>query len=324
MMLRRYLPRSTTLSILCALWLIVALGLAILTPGALTAYTLTTILQFATILALAALGQSLVVLAGGTGIDLSVGGVMSLTAVVVMMAVSAGLPGWLIPPLAILCGGALGAVNGLLITRLRLLPLIATLGTFYTYAGLALALTGGAAQDGVPGWLIVWGRGTVGAIPLPFLTIALPAFIIAGVLLGGTSWGRWIYAMGYNETAARLSGIQVERTRRLIYTASGLCSGLAALVSLAWLGSARPDIGDNLELTSLAAAMLGGIAIFGGIGGVGGVLAAVILLVTLQTGLLQLNVNSIWQVGIVGLLLILVLLTDRLSTRARGAKPHRR
>ena len=133
------------------------------------------------------------------------------------------------------------------------------------------------------------------------------------VLLALTSWGRWIYALGHNERSARLVGIAVDRVRIVAYVASGLLAGVAALVSLAWLGSGRPDIGQNLELTSLTAAMLGGIGIFGGRGGVAGVLAAVLLLVTLQTSLLQLNVNSIWQVGIVGALLIAVLLADRFA-----------
>jgi ribose transport system permease protein len=322
--MRGMLPRSTTLAILCGLWMVVAIGLAVLAPDAINAYTGTTILQFSTILALVALGQALVVLAGGAGIDLSVGGTVSLVAVTAMMAVGGGMPGWLLPPACILGGAMLGTINGVLVTRIRLLPLIATLGTFYVFSGLALALTGGAAQGGVPTWLIGWGRGQIGAVPLPFLTTAIPSFAVTASLLGTTSWGRWIYAMGFNESAARLSGINVDRARLLLYAISGACAGLAALVSLAWLGSARPNIGNNLELTSLTAAMLGGIAIFGGIGGVGGVLAAVILLVTLQTGLLQLNVNSIWQVGIVGLLLIMVLLADQLSSRRRGPTPLRR
>lgn len=307
----RLLPRSATLTILCLLWITLVGGLAILAPGALNGSTVTSILQFSTILALGALGQSLVVLAGGAGIDLSIGGGMSLTAVVGMLAIGVGVPGWLLPPLCVASGALLGAVNGILVTRIRLLPLIATLGTFYTYSGLAVALTGGAAQRGVPAWLVTWGRGQLGVVPLPFLTTALPGFAIAALLLGATSWGRWVYAMGHDDASARLSGIDVDRVRLLLYGVSGGCAGLAALVSLAWLGSARPDIGANLELTSLTAAMLGGVAIFGGAGGLGGVLAAVILLVTLQTGLLQLNVNSIWQVGIIGLLLILVLLMDR-------------
>ena len=166
-------------------------------------------------------------------------------------------------------------------------------------------------------WLLGWGRGTLAGIPLTFLTIALPAFAITGIVLVWTAWGRWIYAMGFNERSARLVGIPVDRARLILYAASGALGGAAALVSVAWLGSARANIGQNLELESLTAAMLGGIAITGGRGGVGGVLAAVILLVTLRTGLLQLNVNTVWQVGIVGTLLIFVLLADRLSQHWR-------
>lgn len=313
----RSAARAPTLLILCGLWVATAIGLLVLDPAAFASSTATTVLQFSTLLALVALGQSLVILCGGAGIDLSVGGMTSLTAVLALLGVKAGLPDVTLPPLCLLIGGLLGALNGVLVTRLRILPLIATLGTFYVYSGLAVSLTNGAAQGGVPGWLLPWGRGVVAALPLPFITLAVPAFAVAAVLLATTSWGRWVYATGYNERSARLVGIDVERLRRLAYTLSGMLAGAAALVSLAWLGSGRPNIGQNLELTSLTAAMLGGIGIFGGRGGMGGVLAAVLLLVTVQTGLLQLNVNSIWQVGIIGTLLIAVLLTDRLSARRR-------
>ncbi|GLS20189.1 hypothetical protein GCM10007874_32060 [Labrys miyagiensis] len=317
MITAKALGRSPILTILALLWVVVVAGLAILKPGAFNLVTITTILQFSTILALVALGQALVVLCGGAGIDLSVGGTMSLSAVLAMLAVKAGLPAASIPIVCLLASVALGAFNGWLVTRLGILPLIATLGTFYVYSGLALALTKGAAQSGVPDWLTAWGRAVIAGVPLPFLSAALPAFLITLVLLHTTSWGRWIYAMGFNERSARLVGIPVDRIRLMAYAICGLCAGLAALVSLAWLGSGRPNIGQNLELNSLTAAMLGGIAIFGGRGGVGGVLAAVLLLVTLQTGLLQLNVNSVWQVGIVGALLVLVLFVDRFSTRWR-------
>jgi ribose transport system permease protein len=143
--------------------------------------------------------------------------------------------------------------------------------------------------------------------------------VVAGVLLQATSWGRWIYGMGFNERSARLVGIPVDRVRLAAYGASGALAGCAAFVSLAWLGGGRPNIGQNLELTSLTAAMLGGIGIFGGKGGVFGVLAAVLLLVTLQTGLLQLNVNTVWQVGVVGTILVIVLLIDNLALIRRTA-----
>ena len=114
-------------------------------------------------------------------------------------------------------------------------------------------------------------------------------------------------------SAAR--GVDVDGVRLTLYVVSGLLAGLAALVSLAWFGSARPNIGQNLELDSLAAILLGGVSIAGGAGGVGGVLAAVLLIETLKTGLQFLNINSIWQVGIVGALLIVVLLADKLPNR---------
>jgi ribose transport system permease protein/rhamnose transport system permease protein len=306
------------LTLLCVLWLVVVVGLLVLRPAAYNLGTVTNILQFSTILALVALGQGLVIMAGGAGIDLSVGGAVSLSAIVGMLAVKLGLPPVLLPVVCILAGGLLGALNGFLVAWLSLLPFIATLGTFFVYSGLALAVTGGAAQSGVPAWLLVWGRGVVFGIPVPFLTLAIPCFTLAGMVLMSTAWGRWIYAMGFNERSARLVGIPVGRVRFVLYTLSGALAGGAGLVSIAWLGSGRPNIGQNLELESLTAAMLGGILITGGRGGVGGVFAAVLLLVTLKTGLLQLNINTVWQVGIVGALLVFVLLADRLSQRWRS------
>ena len=305
------------LPILVGLWIVVVIGLAALNPSAFSLFTVTTVLQFSTLLALVALGQTLVVLCGGAGIDLSVGGATSLSAVMAMLCVKGGLPGAFVLLACLLCGALLGLINGILVTRLRILPLIATLGTFYIYSGLALSLTGGAAQSGVPLWLVPWGRGVIQGLPLPFLTLALPAYLVAGLLLGWSSWGRWIFALGYNERSARLVGIPVDRVRLIAYALSGLLAGSAALVSVAWLGSGRPNIGDNLELTSLTGAMLGGVSIFGGRGSVAGVMAAVLLLVTFQTALLQLNINTIWQVGLIGALLIAVLLADRFSTRRR-------
>lgn len=304
--------KSPNITLLIALWLLLALGIVLVLPQMLASWSITSILQFATLLSLVALGQSLVVMTGGGGIDLSVGGNVSLSAVIGMLALDQGLNPALLPLVCLLSGTLAGAVNGLLIARLRLWPLIVTLGSFYLFSGMALALTGGAAIAGVPAELTQWGRGAQLAIPLPFLTCVIPAFLIAWLILSKSAWGKWIYACGFNEHATRLVGIPVDRLRLLAYCLSGLLAGCAGFVSLSWLGSARPEIGVNLELESLTAALLGGVAIFGGRGSVIGVLAAALMLVTIKTCMLQLGLNSVWQLGVVGILLIIVLMAQRL------------
>lgn len=304
--------KSPDLTLLSALWLLLAIGIVLVLPQMLAAWSITSILQFATLLSLVALGQSLVVMSGGGGIDLSVGGNVSLSAVIGMLALNQGInPLWL-PLICLITGTLAGAINGWLIARLRLWPLIVTLGSFYLFSGLALALTGGAAVAGVPAELTQWGRGAQFFIPLPFLTCVIPAFLIAWLILSKSAWGKWIYACGFNEHATRLVGIPVDRLRFLAYCLSGLLAGCAGFVSLSWLGSARPEIGVNLELESLTAALLGGVAIFGGRGSVIGVLAAALMLVTIKTCMLQLGLNSVWQLGVVGILLIIVLMAQRL------------
>lgn len=309
---------SRKLLLLVVLFAALVAGFGLYAPRFLSTNIATTVLQFSTLLALVSLGQALVILSGGAGIDLSVGGTTSLAAVVSMLALDAGLPAVALPPFALCVGLGLGLVNGVVVGRFGILPLVATLATYFIYAGAAMALTGGASLSGAPSWLTPLGRGAIFGVPAHFLTLVLPLYLIAAGLLTFTSWGRWVYATGYNERSAQLVGIPVTRMRVLAYTLSGGLAGTAALVSIAWFGSARPNIGVNLELESLAAALLGGIAITGGIGGVLGVLLAVVTIVTLKTGLQFINVPTIWQLGIVGLLLIVSLLLDLVPTRRRA------
>jgi ribose transport system permease protein len=300
------------LLVLLVLWLVLLAAFAALSPGFFRATSVTSVLQFSTILALVTLGQSLVVLAGGGGIDLSVGGTVSLSALAMAAVIAAGLGPLAGAAAALLCGTLLGVGNGLLVTRLGIVPLIATLATGYVFAGFTVAVTGGTPVGGIGAGLEWLGRGAAWLVPAHFLLIVVPAYAIVRFALGATPAGPWIRAIGGNETAARLTGVPVDRCRVAIYATSGLLAGLAAIVANAWLGSARPNIGQNLELQSLTAALLGGIAITGGRGGVIAPLAAVLFLVSLQTGLQLANVNTIWQVGLIGLLLVLSVLADRL------------
>lgn len=302
---------------LAILWVLLLAVFSITIPAFFQASTLTSILQFSAILALVTLGQTLVVLAGGGGIDLSVGGIVSLSGLFLAWAGGAGVVG--APLVAISVGAALGAVNGLLVTRLRLVPLIATLGTLYAYGGLALALTGGSPQRGVPAALAPLGRAALGPFPISFLLTSVPLFAIVQFALSATPAGPWTYATGRDEKAARLVGIPVAHLRLVMYTLSGALAGVAALIAGAWLQSARPDIGLNLELDSLTATLLGGVGIAGGTGAPAGALLAVLFLQSLKTGLQLANVNTIWQTGMVGLLLLASLQADRLLGRRRRA-----
>jgi ribose transport system permease protein len=301
---------------LLALWLIALVIFALFAPAFFTAANFNSVLQFSTILALVTLGQTLVVLTGGGGIDLSVGGIVSLSGLVIASLMKAGVPAFVAALAGILSGGLLGSINGFIITRLRLLPLIVTLGTYYAYNGLALALTGGAPISGLPASFGSLGQNSILAIPLHTLVLVVPIFLVMQFTLNQTPLGRWIYAVGSNEKAARLVGLPVDMIRLGVYTLSGVLAALAGLMADSWLLSARPNIGDNLELLSLTATLLGGTSIFGGSGGLGGSLAAVLFFTSLQAGLQMLNVNSIWQLGLVGSFLIGSVFLDRMIRTA--------
>lgn len=302
---------------LLLLWLVALAVFAIRAPAFFSLANFTSVLQFSTLLALVTLGQTFVILTGGGGIDLSVGGIVSLSGLVIASLMKTGAPAFAAGIAGVLFGGILGSINGLIITRLRLLPLIVTLGTYYVYNGLALALTGGAPISGLPASFGLLGQNAVLAIPLHTLVLVLPIFLVMLFTLTQTPLGRWIYALGGNERAARLVGLPVDAIRVGVYALSGVLAALAGLVADSWLLSARPNIGENLELLSLTATLLGGTSIFGGSGGLVGSLAAVFFFTSLQVGLQMLDVNSIWQLGLVGVFLIGSVLLDRMIRTAK-------
>lgn len=297
---------------LLALCLVALMFFAVATPGFFSVGNLSSILQFSTLLALVTLGQALVILSGGGGIDLSVGGIVSLSGLLIASAVKAGFNAYLAAFIGIVFGGFLGLINGILITKFRLLPLIATLGTFYAYNGLSVAITNGAPVSGLPLYFGTLGQNNTVGIPLHTLILVLPIFLILEFVLWQMPLGRWIYAIGSNERACRLVGLPVDHIRLGVYVHSGVLAALAGLVADSWLLSARPNIGQNLELLSLTAVLLGGTSIFGGLGGLAGPLIAVFFFTSLQVGLQMLNVNAIWQLGIVGCFLITSVLVDRM------------
>ncbi|MEZ5825849.1 MAG: ABC transporter permease [Geminicoccaceae bacterium] len=214
--------------------------------------------------ALVALPMTYIIVTGG--IDLSVGSIMGLTAITLGYSwKNLGLPLELAIPFALAIGTFAGFLNGLLITRVKVPPLIMTLATLALYRGLAEGISRARSVRGYPDWFFVLGQGGVFGVPTQ-LWLVFIAVIVFAYVLARTTFGRALYAIGHNETAARFSGIPVDRIKLRIYTISGFMAALAGWIFVSRVSTTRSDMGTGLELDVIAAVVLGGTSIFGGIG----------------------------------------------------------
>jgi ribose transport system permease protein len=265
--------------------------------------------------AIIAVGMTFVIITAG--IDLSVGSVLAFSGIVMASALHAGVP----PPAGMLTGLAAGflcgMLNGLLITRGRLPPFISTLGMMSVARGAALVFTEGRPISGFPESFRSVSTGEVFHIPSPVILL-LATYCIAHVVLTKTKFGRHIYAIGGNEEAAILSGIDVHLYKAIVYSLSGMFSGLAAILLTARLNSAQPIAGIMYELDAIAAAVIGGTSLMGGEGKVFGTLIGALIMGVLRNGLNLLGISSFVQQLVIGSVIILAVLIDmRLKARRR-------
>lgn len=269
------------------------------------------IARFSTALGLIALATTLVIVTGG--IDLSVGSLMALAAVVFgALWRDAGWPVPAAAAAALAAGAAGGALNAFFIARLGIPPLIVTLGTMALFRGVAEGLTEGAiSYSGFPAWFHYLGQGYVGGVVPAQVPVLLVAAIGAYVLLQRSSVGRSLYAIGFNAAGARYAGLPVRARLMLVYTLSGLAAGLAAIVYVAHIGQARSDVGVGYELGAITAVVLGGAAVTGGRGTVGGTLAGLFVLAILQNGLQLLALPSELTGVLTGVILVAAIAIDR-------------
>ena len=267
--------------------------------------------------ALVALPMTLIIITGG--IDLSVGSIMGLTAILLgVFWQNVGLPLPAAAALAVAAGAFAGFCNGLLITRLRVPPLIATLATLALYRGLAEGISQARSVRGYPEWFFVLGQGEVLGVPAQ-LWLLLIAIIVFWVLLSHTTFGRCIYAIGHNETAARYSAIKVDRIKLVIYTLSGLMAGVAGAIFVSRVSTTRSDMGMGLELDVIAAVVLGGTSIFGGIGTIAGTVLGFTLIQLLKNGLALTGVKGDATIVVIGTVLILSILVTNFLQHRRGS-----
>jgi ribose transport system permease protein len=294
--------------------------LSIASPVFLTADNLASVVRQATVNALLAVGMLLAIITAG--IDLSVGSVLAVAmCTLAILAIKWGVNPFIAMAACLAVGALFGTINGLLLTRLHLPhPFISTLGTMNVARGVALIITAaspisGFDTAGAPQVLFM-GAGSVGPVPVAFFVVIL-VYVIFHLLLRNTSLGRHIYAVGGNVSAARLSGIDVDRTLVTVYTISGLMAGLAALMLAGRTNSGYPNAGLGYELDAIAAVIIGGASFAGGSGTVAGTAIGVLLIAVLRNGLVLLNVPTEWQTVAIGLVIIGAVSVDVLRQRAR-------
>ncbi|HEY8577265.1 MAG TPA: ABC transporter permease [Devosia sp.] len=308
----------------------VTLFFALMAPNFVSVANAVIISKHVAINAILAIGMTYVILTGG--IDLSVGSIVGLTGMVAGGLLVHGMPlamfGVVIYPnvvevilIALFVGTAIGAINGLLITKLGVAPFIATLGTLYVARGAALLLSGGATfsnlvgkpELGNQGYPVI-GSGNLFGVPISVLILVLMA-LVAAYVAQRTPFGRKVYAVGGNERAAALSGVRVDRVKIAVYMISGFCAAVVGLIVSSQLVASHPASGETFELNAIAAAVLGGTSLSGGRGLIGGTIVGAFVIGVLSDGLVMMGVSEFWQMVIKGLVIIAAVVLDQLQRR---------
>jgi len=287
--------------------------MAQLSPAFLTTRNLFNITRFIAEIGLISLGMTMVILTGG--IDLSVGAILGMCGIVMGALFVLGVGVWWAAAIALLVGTLAGFLNGMLAVITRVHPLVITLATLAIYRGIAHGIAQGDSYSGFPGTFFFLGQGYLGPIPTQLLVFVVFA-AVATYVLSRTTFGRSLYAFGHNETATRFAGIPVDRLQIAVYTITGFLSGLAAVVFVSRVSSARGDSGALMELDVITAVVLGGTALTGGRGSILGTLLGLLIVGVVRNGLTLAFVPLEVQAVFVGIILILAVTVNRTIRRA--------
>jgi ribose/xylose/arabinose/galactoside ABC-type transport system permease subunit len=299
-------PRQLTLPLLIVA---LAIGIGVVEPRFWSSANLSNLLRQLAPLMVLSVGQAFAIIGGG--LDLSVAAALAASGAVGVIAMShVGVAFGVTSMLG--AGLCIGLVNGALITAFDVSPFIITLGTMSVLRGLTLVITGGLPLYDIPPlFLDIFGDGTILGVPVSGL-IAAFCMLLGAFLLRRTLFGRYVYAIGANATAAFNSGVRVRRVTLAIYGVSGLMAGVAAVILTSWVSAAQPLAGSGLDLLSIAVVVVGGAALTGGTGSMTGTLYGAIVLGMLSNGLNMLGVSSFYQTTSVGVIIIIAVILDRL------------
>ncbi len=308
----------TAISLVLAAMVVIA---GIISPYFLDIYNLQSLIRDLAFVGMIGISQSLLLLVGE--LDLSVGKISSLCGILAgIMMVDMNVNPFLSLVIALMLGIVFGAINGLLITKLRLNAMVATIGMQSVYGGINLVLTKGKAITGIPESIYSLGKGNLGPIPIPFL-FTLGVLILVIFLAKKTKTGRYIYAIGNNREAASILGIKVDRIRVIIYAIVGMISALAGILYVARLGSSQSSIGESWPMMSIASAVIGGVALTGGIGNPAGALIGAAIISVISNVIVLLGVSVYWQSAVSGIVIVLAISFSSLSAILAEKKQKR-
>ncbi|EOS74418.1 MAG: ABC transporter permease [Lachnospiraceae bacterium] len=286
---------------------------SILTDNFLTWNNMMNIIRQSAMLGIVVVGVSFVMICGGS--DLSVGGQIAVNGIIsALLMIQLKWNPVIVCICALIIGMLMGAVNGIIVVKLRIQPLVVTLGTMTILQAIAYIVTSGKPIYGLPEGFSVLGQGYMGPIPVPvivFLAIAL----IASFVLKKTYFGRYIYATGGNSETARLAGVNIKRLQIIVYAICGFVTAISSLIMLSRVNSAQPAAGATYAFDCMTAAVLGGVSFSGGEGKVSGAVIGVIIIAVLGNALVLMNVNEYYQNVFKGILLIFAVALDNLQIK---------
>lgn len=287
----------------------ISIFVGIASPSFFTEYNIISVLRQASINGLLAFGLTVVIISGG--IDLSVGSILAVSSMVMALMINSGTNPFIAMIVALLIGATVGIINGVLIAKGKLQPFIATLGTMMVFRGATLYISNGVPASKLGEGLIGWiGRGYFLGIPIPVYVLII-IFLIFHYFLRNTTFGKRIYAIGGNEKAARLSGVNVENNIIYIYMISGILAALAGIILTSRVDSAVPTAGQGYELTAIAAAVIGGTSLAGGKGRAVGTIVGALIIAVIVNGLNLVGTSPYLQQIITGLVIVFAVIADR-------------
>lgn len=292
-------------------FLILFVLLTLITNTFFTSRNLINVLKQVSINGIISVGMMCVLLTGG--IDLSVGSIVALSGIVATTFAHPGEYPVIVPIiLGVLAGAACGVVNGTLVAFLNLPAFIATLGMLSVASGVALVLSKGRPISNLSEQFRYIGGGTILGLPI-LIYILAAVFLIGYLILSWTKFGRYLYAIGGNEDAAKASGLSVARIKLFVYMISGICAGLAGTVLASRINAGQPNSGEGYELDAIAAVVIGGTSLNGGIGKVSGTILGVLIVGVINNGMDLLNISSYYQKIVKGSIIVLAVLLDRIT-----------